>query len=605
MEMLKRPDKIPSMFIQQEIARRRQMRLAQQAEMSKNQPMTSQMQNNQQNSPPIGMNQGGSPYGNVPYTGATVPSSFYNYPYEELIQAGYVPQNLQEDERITDMGRFTPPEIRKILKEDFLKTSKQVPLKGFEYIQLPPEDVRRRTDPTGIKSVANATTQQYSEDDYESDSGIVSGQKIRMTSKEAMDGIYPEGIGNANVDTSVTLPDNTAMNETIKNLSEQVTKNISESKNLIGEQKEGIMKMQTKQEEELDLHKKYLKSTQEKKSKLFNTDELKSLYDNANAHYDKAIEFIENDKRIVDAQQNLLEAMKDKSTPAQKFFGYVAQIGADIMGSDRETFLAAGGEAISNALKDFKFANEKAKQNFVDQAKLMIEFEQAKRENKMKAFEMKSQLYGKKIDQFNNLREVSIAEVNDEMAYNTGIFQLNQDQQNNRMNFQNMLTKGNLALMELSNQEQQTLFDIASFQNEQQQQKFANDLALANNALDRERIKLAYIPNSVKEFMFAENLTEPARERYLASISTATKSGASPDVTARGLASAELKIIADNGNDQKAAIDTLGEALYNKVKNPNGSVNAAALYQHYYFSVGSTMMGLSGDQQSVIDYKDL
>ena len=426
-----------------------------------------------------------------------------------------------------------------------------------------------------------------------------------MTSKEAMDGIYPEGIGNANVNTSVTLPDNTAMNETIKNLSEQVTENISNSKKLIGEQKEGIRTMQSQQEKELDQHKNYLKNTQEKKSKLFNTDELKSLYDNANAHYDKAIEFIENDKRIVDAQQNLLEAMKDKSTPAQKFFGYVAQIGADIMGSDRETFLAAGGEAISSALKDFKFDNEAAKQNFVDQAKLMIEFEQAKRENKMKAFDMKSQLYGKKIAQFDTLRNVSIEEVNDEMAYNTGIFQLNQTQQNNRMNFQNMLTKGNLALMELSNQEQQTLFDIASFQNEQQQQKFANDLALANNALDRERIKLAYIPNSVKEFMFAENLTEPARERYLASISTATKSGASPDVTARGLASAELKIIADNGNDQKAAIDTLGEALYNKVKNPNGSVNGAALYQHYYFSVGSVMMGVSGDQQTVIDYKDL
>ena len=68
MQMLKRPDKIPSMFIQQEIAKRRQMRMAANAEKSKYQQLTgpsvmpanTQFQGVSRLNQPVGMHAGGA-----------------------------------------------------------------------------------------------------------------------------------------------------------------------------------------------------------------------------------------------------------------------------------------------------------------------------------------------------------------------------------------------------------------------------------------------------------------------------------------------------------------------------------------------------------------
>ena len=75
MQMLKRPDKIPSMFIQQEIARRRQMRQAAEADLSKTgtlmmparQPEMAYRQPHQVTQQPRLMHSGGRPHSHNPF----------------------------------------------------------------------------------------------------------------------------------------------------------------------------------------------------------------------------------------------------------------------------------------------------------------------------------------------------------------------------------------------------------------------------------------------------------------------------------------------------------------------------------------------------------
>ena len=105
MQMLQRPDKIPSMFIQQEIARRKQMRQAQKAEQaSLNLPPSEMAQQGtqvprqqMQMQSPIKMGRGGRPeYGDLTDPKNAFPGSSLNYgdPVRERVEVDPLGLNL-------------------------------------------------------------------------------------------------------------------------------------------------------------------------------------------------------------------------------------------------------------------------------------------------------------------------------------------------------------------------------------------------------------------------------------------------------------------------------------------------------------------------------
>ena len=182
MQLLKRPDKIPSQFVIQEINRRKQMR---QAEQARKQQVANAVAMQQQpvqtttpeGQPAVGLQSGG--LGRIPYSGARIQTGgLFSSPQEELRNLGYIPKNIREDERIKNFGRFFPSEIRDILKRDFVKTGVQVPGKGTQYIQKPDIsnfEVRDFLEDSDIKfgggepSLLPPPVNQYAEDTYESD----------------------------------------------------------------------------------------------------------------------------------------------------------------------------------------------------------------------------------------------------------------------------------------------------------------------------------------------------------------------------------------------------------------------------------------------------
>ena len=132
-------------------------------------------------------------------------------------------------------------------------------------------------------------------------------------------------------------------------------------------------------------------------SLVFTTDEIKDLRNRRDDYAEEAYKFMMNDKSIVDAQKKLIDSMKPQASASNKFFMYLSQVGARIAASDKTNFLAAAGEALDQTLSEVKIDNENERKMFIERAKLGIEFEEARRQNKLNAMNFKQQIFGQQI----------------------------------------------------------------------------------------------------------------------------------------------------------------------------------------------------------------
>jgi len=298
---------------------------------------------------------------------------------------------------------------------------------------------------------------------------------------------------------------------------------------------------------------------------------------------------MENDKEIVNAQKKLIEAMSPTETPKQRFFGYLAQVGANIMGSDRGTFMEAAGDALGQALKDYKFDRKEDQERFVKQAELMVDLEWKKRNNTMQAMQFKSQVFGIKMSDALQDHEdrVKLAETNqniENMKYQTGI--------------QSLVAQGDMAGKLFQNNIDRTktlmAFGQQTFNNDMQAREFAQR---ALEFEENKRIALYKLaPSSVKEFEFYDYLksTNPDKAKdYLKTITTATKNNQSPDVTARSFGQEQIKAIIDKGGSIDAHIEVLGEDVWNQVKTKDNALDVVKLYSLYYWDIAKTQLGMS------------
>jgi len=664
MQMLKRPDKIPSMFIQQEMSRRRQMRQAASADMSKQQ-MTGQMlqgQVAQQQQPvqqqrPVMARQGGStgvmglsnggqgglPYGitydnrgderdiglsyfpNVGSQGiyASNPAlaksrqQFVNMsPYEvnknrpDSRFAGFLPL---ENIPMTETSEV-PVSRLGLENKEFLtvvKGGQEVQVKNPSYDpSLPKTQIREEKFLPFEKGVIGQAGQgrgfgdeptivDFDDDSVLEeiyDSGITNKTSEAQAKEKAESNYFNQmrGLITQGANVNAEVPDTTDLKNQLKALVKNTEENSDKIFGAIDDQDARAKLGITATNERFNKHIANLEDSQKEMNKLFNPEMLKDLNEKSRDHYEKAIEFIKDDKSIVDAQKKLIDAMKPTQTPSQRFFGYVAEIGANIMGSDRDTFMEAGGDALGKALKDYKFDRKEDQERFTNQAKLMLEFEYQKRNNTMKAMEMKSNLYGMEKEDWMNENEYVRANSLREQQFRTGVFGLESEQRERIENWNAKLDDNVIKRLELDDREQKNLYSIAKSLSEIEQTEFANKLALAKNQQDVNKTMLQTIPKSVFEHQYYEKLKEEAPETansFASLISKNTASKIDPDVTARTFTTDMMKAIKDNGNDEQAAIKELGQSLYDKVKNESGGIDEAKLYQYTYANVFGTMSG--------------
>ena len=630
MMMLRRPDKVPSMFVQQEIARRRNMRMAASAEMSKQQPMQQPMQQ------PIGMSNGGpgsypfnkdlrfdpkNPFGYTPFGAPDVQQSTTMMMGEPMQMTTIRPKNVKEDylfpqaqvgkmqgnlSPVYTQGGFRRREnfMESNLDPDADKNNNQV--SRFTDVPLPEEDLGFKVTsrpakedeviPSGVGSLEAAEK-----------SGKKGGGQLGLSTTD----IYKmAGIDIDNINVNAAVPDTTAIKNELSNLKTKTEQNFESGKALLGDQASRIKgsitdlgNLTNDAVNNLELTKKGILAT-------FDADELKKLKALETDHYKKAIEFIENDKEISKKQQQLIEAMSPKQNPTQRFFGYLAQIGADIMASDKDSFLQAGGEALSKAIENYKFDNEKDRENYVNSAKLMLEFEYAKRNNTIQAMDMKAKLYGQDIKNFLDIQEYKRGALETEQKYDTGILTLKSDFVKSKEQFNQALDKNMLQSLELDTNNFKNLFAITEGMNNIEQQDFTNQLNLAKTKTDIAQTMMSAIPNSVKEFNFAQSLPDNLRKEYLATITTASKSGITPDVTARAIMNQTLDRIKEREKGiyatepEKAAESILGKDLYDAVKTNDGKVDVNKLYQHYFYGTTNIMLGNAPAQASNVISSD-
>jgi len=661
MQMLKRPDKIPSMFIQQEMSRRRQMRQAASADMSKQQ-MTGQMlqgQVAQQQQPvqqqrPVMARQGGSTgvmglrHGGSHYTGIDLDEQT-GMPYAGAIRRDYLrtesPTVFTDKEKY---GQYIDPMVygptgdasgsdpTRNLRTNTIGTpnmptpasygtipinqvnEKRSPIfrglraseitdQGMDEGMLVGDDtnpiIGRSPDAESLSEVEQRSRETFSplvdKFDIGPNAGVTSltDKTSEAQAKEKAESNYfnqMRGLITQGANVNAEVPDTTDLKNQLKALVKNTEENSDKIFGAIDAQDARAKLGITATNERFNKHIANLENSQKDINKLFNPEMLKDLNEKSRDHYEKAIEFIKDDKSIVDAQKKLIDAMKPTQTPSQRFFGYVAEIGANIMGSDRDTFMEAGGDALGKALKDYKFDRKEDQERFTNQAKLMLEFEYQKRNNTMKAMEMKSNLYGMEKEDWMNENEYVRANSLQKQQYSTGVFGLESDQRKEIDNWNAKLDDNVIKRLELDDREQKNLYSLAKSLSEIEQTEFANKLELAKTQQDVNKTMLQTIPKSVFEHQYYEKLKEESPETaksFAALISKNTASKINPDVTARTFTTEMMAAIKENGNDEQAAIKELGQSLYDKVKNESGGIDEAKLYQYTYANVFGTMSG--------------
>ena len=646
MMMLKRPDKIPSMFIQQELQRRAAMRQNAKAQQAKMQaPVQRPQQNMNSVSPqnfgrdmdmsrqPVGLKHGGQHptpqeiFNKRTAIDRTVGAAQAFMPYGEL--KGKTPYEARKTITANDM-ELLQGQTDKDLYEDYynylegkksgiqnLETpmtnlaikpvgfsgqttsaGAQIPFDITDYIKRDPSVAKDDLDPEDLGQESQAYvkgTPEYEQRLYSGPPPDIDLRRVepKKPNTEAIDNYLESTVGKRNNATAINLPDQSGMKTTLSNLETFLTENNKATKDQIDAniaRDKGIKDLRGK---EFDTYIEKLEASKKERSALFDTKEMEKLYDGRKEILNQAVDYIENDKTILNAQQKLIDAMKPQATPAQRFFGYIAQIGADIAGSDKDTFLEAGGSALSQAMKDYRFDNEKERERFVNNAKLMLEFEYQKQQNKMNVYKMKADIFGQDMEFHEKKINMQMQEIESRDALDSGIFALNKEKNAMFDRFRDKADKSIIDKLALDKAHTKDMFAIVSTKSQMEQDQFANALALASD--DRARIDTMakFLTPEAKNFRVLQSLPPDQQASFLNMFKKSTDKGATPDVTARGILLDLTKQIRDvkanatstDFSDADAAKQILGDALYTQVRNVDGSIDSMKLYSYLFSNV--------------------
>lgn len=472
MQMLKRPDKIPSMFIQQEMKRRQQMRLASEAKSKglgiKPQEVPPMPQTQRPPMEAVGMQDGGnwfnnlvsnwkqgrigawhpewksldqktkdavveaanndvdvrSPVTNNPVTSAMPPSQVgTSQPVtSSYIDTNLMPNTTEANKETIEQNAVRGGGVPSISMPNWLKNFNfSRGLRGDESSQW-----------TKIKKQVDEMNNQNNQTNTNNNQNLVEvkppqGQGgIYNINKKDNDVTKEE---NKKVDSpkqkferKITVPDITL--DWDNTLAGQIGSDVGKTINSVNEVTKGAQESLQKGITSVSAsHKKALDQINKSaNAMIWTNDELKGLKTQNKKFYDEAFKFMSNDESIVDAQKKLINAMSPQATASNKFFMHLAQVGARIAGSDKPTFAQAAGEALDKTLSEVKIDNEAEREKFIEQARLGIELEEKRRANRIEALNFKSNYLNqsmeevrKDIDAQNNIEKGKI-----EAAFKTG-----------------------------------------------------------------------------------------------------------------------------------------------------------------------------------------
>ena len=433
MQLLKRPDKIPSQFVIQEINRRKQMRQAEQARkqqvanavaMQQQQPVQPTTPEGQ---PAVGLQSGG--LGRIPYSGARIQTGgLFSSPQEELRNLGYIPKNIREDERIKNFGRFSPPEIRDILKRDFVKTGVKVPGKGTQYIQKPDIsnfEVRDFLEDSDIKfgggepSLLPPPVNQYAEDTYESDT--TTGIKSVDTTNEN------ETIDNNAIEKG--KKSNSQLDKLVASLGSQINDQIAKTKEPFNASSvlEGF-----------------------KQSEFF--DETSEAYKNLNTKSKERIDAANKAglDLIKERQKYAAQLEKEGRTPENIVFTSLIQMGLSLMASPEVNFTQALGQAGQAGFATFQNLRKEQKDLVKEKYKRAYEIAESEYNHKMNISKLENELDVQKVNAATTINNLARTEKKDFI-----------DQRKVEFEMQNL--KDSLALEKQKLKLDQTTKGIAAF----------------------------------------------------------------------------------------------------------------------------------------------
>ena len=433
MQLLKRPDKIPSQFVIQEINRRKQMRQAEQARkqqvanavaMQQQQPVQTTTPEGQ---PAVGLQSGG--LGRIPYSGARIQTGgLFSSPQEELRNLGYIPKNIREDERIKNFGRFFPSEIRDILKRDFVKTGVQVPGKGTQYIQKPDIsnfEVRDFLEDSDIKfgggepSLLPPPVNQYAEDTYESDT--TTGIKSVDTTNEN------ETIDNNAIEKG--KKSNSQLDKLVASLGSQINDQIAKTK-------------------EPFLASSVLAGF--KQSEFF--DQTSEAYKNLNARSKERIDAANQAgiDLIKERQKYAAQLEKEGRTPENIVFESLISMGLDLMASSEANFTQALGKSGQRGFATFQNLRKEQKDLVKEKYKRAYEIAESEYNHKMNISKLENELDVQKVNAATTINNLARTEKKDFI-----------DQKKVEFEMQNL--KDSLALEKQKLKLDQTTKGIAAF----------------------------------------------------------------------------------------------------------------------------------------------
>ena len=432
MQLLKRPDKIPSQFVIQEINRRKQMR---QAEQARKQQVANAVAMQQQpvqtttpeGQPAVGLQSGG--LGRIPYSGARIQTGgLFSSPQEELRNLGYIPKNIREDERIKNFGRFSPPEIRDILKRDFVKTGVKVPGKGTQYIQKPDIsnfEVRDFLEDSDIKfgggepSLLPPPVNQYDEDTYESDTTTGIKSVDAANEKETID------------DNAIEKgkKSDSQLDKLVASLGSQINDQIAKTK-------------------EPFLASSVLAGF--KQSEFF--DQTSEAYKNLNARSKERIDAANQAgiDLIKERQKYAAQLEKEGRTPENIVFESLISMGLDLMASSEANFTQALGKSGQRGFATFQNLRKEQKDLVKEKYKRAYEIAESEYNHKMNISKLENELDVQKVNAATTINNLARTEKKDFI-----------DQRKVEFEMQNL--KDSLALEKQKLKLDQTTKGIAAF----------------------------------------------------------------------------------------------------------------------------------------------
>ena len=328
-------------------------------------------------------------------------------------------------------------------------------------------------------------------------------------------------------------------------------------------------------------------------AQLASTDELEDLKSRNVDHLNSMVEFMKNDQTIVEAQKKLMDAMKPHGTPTQRFFGYVADFGARLAGSDADNISQAAGQALEQTLSDFKFDRKEDQNMFIEKSKLFLEFEQQRKDNELKAMEFKAQIYGTEIEDEYRKLETKRDILSRKSQIDQGIMNLGLAGQQNMTSLLASLNQNQMqainTTMQIEGLKQDGMFRQAEF--------IENQLVNDRNFMINQQNQLT---KEMKNYMFREDLGENEKAAFDKFFQQAKKNNVTPDVTARSMWEEITKQIKEGGGTPEVAEGILGKKLYDMIRMPNGNIDQNKLLGVLYNNVlaiqmtGGTMTGGTG-----------